>query len=137
MKYLGKVSLKIWVISSELIQALYCTLFSSGDLASSFVSTVLLELLLKVLKINIAERIIKKIVPNAIYLDVELFSDDLGYKLEQAGLGKLTNLTKHSGYMAFPIFIFDEEILRKADSRIYSKYIDNFEENSIKAIINL
>lgn len=76
-------------------------------------------------------------IPNAIYLDVELFSDDLGYKLEQAGLGKLTSLTKHSGYMAFPIFIFDEEILRKADSKIYSKYIDNFEENSIKAIINL
>lgn len=67
-------------------------------------------------------------IPNACYLDTNNLPN-IDIALEQAGLGKRTDMKKRSGFCEYPLFVFDEEVLKELEFGIdtYKEYIEQYE----------
>ena len=59
-------------------------------------------------------------VKNAAYIDVN--NCPFAYQLLDYGFATDTGLTKNSGFCTYPLWVFDEEFLKKHGSENYSRY---------------
>lgn len=68
-------------------------------------------------------------VKNAAYIDTNNNGEQILDWLEQNNIGKLSPLTKHSGFCEYPLFVFNEQFLKDIDyNDCYKQYEDLFNE---------
>lgn len=65
---------------------------------------------------------------NCAYIDVNNYGEDIVKWLEENGLGKTTGRKVQSGYVAYPEFLFDENILLEYTNEFYAQYLKWQEE---------
>lgn len=87
-----------------------------------------------VITVNLGEFVSVK---NATYIDTNNNSSSIVDWLVKNDFGQKTEFTKRSGYCEYPLFIFDEEMLKKIDyngiykeyESLYNEYRDLFDPN--------
>lgn len=61
---------------------------------------------------------------NCAYVDVNNMESDIIQRLEKGGFGKVTGKTCKSGYVTYPEFEFDADILKENMNEDYQQYLD-------------
>lgn len=61
---------------------------------------------------------------NCAYIDVNNMGPDIIQRLEESGFGKLTGRSCLSGYVTYPEFAFDADILKESTNENYQKYLE-------------
>lgn len=73
---------------------------------------------------------------DTIYLDINNMPTNIGNILEKLGFGTVSSYTQNSGWIEYPLFFFNDNVIEKIDYDIAKKYHENYYENSTKAILN-
>ena len=91
------------------------------------------EELIAVATVNLGEFIS---ILNAAHIDTNNHPNMVEF-LEENGFGVKTDLIRTSGFCKYPIFLFNEDILRGINNGVYQNYIDNFERYLYESIDQL
>lgn len=64
-------------------------------------------------------------IKNAAYIDTNNHREAIAW-LTENGFGKATPLTKKSGFCEYPLFVFNEEMIKNTDTESYNQYSEQY-----------
>ncbi len=65
-------------------------------------------------------------IKDAVYIDTN--NCNFAFQLKKQGFGVDTGITKQSGFWNYPLWIFEESLLKQIDSKTYEKYAKQYEK---------
>ena len=65
-------------------------------------------------------------VKDAVYIDTN--NCNFAFQLKKQGFGVDTGITKQSGFWNYPLWIFEESLLRQIDNDVYEEYAKQYEK---------
>ena len=65
-------------------------------------------------------------IKDAVYIDTN--NCNFAFQLKKQGFGVDTGITKQSGFCTYPLWQFNEEFLKSADSKLYELYSQKYDE---------
>ena len=65
-------------------------------------------------------------VKDAVYIDTN--NCNFAFQLKKQGFGVDTGITKQSGFWNYPLWIFEESLLRQIDNDVYEEYAKQYKK---------
>ena len=65
-------------------------------------------------------------IKDAVYIDTN--NCNFAFQLKKHGFGVDTGITKQSGFWNYPLWIFEESLLRQIDNDVYEEYAKQYEK---------
>lgn len=65
-------------------------------------------------------------IKDAVYIDTN--NCNFAFQLKKQGFGVDTGITKQSGFWNYPLWIFEESLLRQIDNDVYEEYANQYKK---------